>query len=134
MTLEQTRPIRRGKRELIAALDEFTASYIAAALFSTTDETRPDGGDPLDKNYGAEDITLATLAQFIADCQQFQREHFDKIAPDLSRAGADFWFTRNGHGAGFWDGDWPEFGDELTSAAHKFAEVNLYVHRKQIYH
>ena len=25
-----------------------------------------------------------------------------------AQAGHDFWLTRNGHGAGFWDGDWSE--------------------------
>lgn len=27
---------------------------------------------------------------------------------DPGRAGHDLWLTRNGHGAGFWDGYWPE--------------------------
>ncbi len=39
----------------------------------------------------------------------------------------DFWYTRNGHGCGFWDGDWPEHGDELTNLAREFAPVELYV-------
>ena len=39
----------------------------------------------------------------------------------------DFWLTRNGHGTGFWDGDYPETGDRLTELAKKFGECNLYV-------
>jgi len=37
--------------------------------------------------------------------------------PIEAQAGHDFWLTRNGHGAGFWDGDWPETGDALTEAS-----------------
>jgi hypothetical protein len=46
---------------------------------------------------------------------------------DYGRAGSDFWLTRNGHGAGFWDGDWPGRGDDLTEIAEKFSEVWLYI-------
>jgi len=44
------------------------------------------------------------------------------------KAGHDFWLTRNGHGAGFWDGDWQEpAGAELSKASKAFGEINLYV-------
>lgn len=40
----------------------------------------------------------------------------------------DFWLTRNHHGAGFWDGDYPEpIATQLTNLAHGFGECNLYV-------
>ena len=38
-----------------------------------------------------------------------------------------FWLNRNGHGAGFWDGDWPKHGAELDKAAHSYGEFDLYV-------
>jgi hypothetical protein len=45
-----------------------------------------------------------------------------------SCGGHDFWLTRNGHGAGFWDGDWPkEAGDRLTKACEEFGEFDLYI-------
>ena len=37
----------------------------------------------------------------------------------------DFWYTRNGHGTGFWDGDYEE-GHALTDIAHSFGEVYTY--------
>jgi hypothetical protein len=47
---------------------------------------------------------------------------------EMGRAGHDFWLTRCGHGAGFWDGDWPEpYATMLTDAAKAFGEVDLYV-------
>ena len=42
---------------------------------------------------------------------------------DDEMLGNDFWLTRNRHGAGFWDGDYPEpLGRQLTDAAHTFSE------------
>ena len=41
--------------------------------------------------------------------------------------GYDLWFTRNRHGAGFWDGDWPEpQASVLTDAAHNVGEIEIY--------
>jgi len=116
-------------------LDEFTLAYIEAALWSSTD----DNGHPLDANHSADDIAPDTLAKMAADCARFQEQFGDLIdsAPDVSNAysnremaGHDFWLTRNGHGAGFWDGDWPEAGDTLTKAVGwrtAFPEIDLYI-------
>jgi hypothetical protein len=46
---------------------------------------------------------------------------------DYSQMGHDFWLTRNRHGAGFWDRGLGALGDRLTSAAHAYGEVDLYV-------
>lgn len=118
-------------------LDEFTAAYAEAALWSSTD----DNEDPLDANYSFDDIDPDTMRKMRADCARFQQENAADIAAGpvegaagsdeygpAARAGHDFWLTRNGHGAGFWDGDWPEAAaTRLTDAAHAFGEVNLYV-------
>ena len=47
--------------------------------------------------------------------------------------GHDFWLTRNGHGAGFWDGDYrdrdagEDYGDQLTSIVKaNFAECDVW--------
>jgi len=122
---------------LIGRLDEFTLAYIECALWSTNDESTPAGGEPLDTNYAVDSLTPETLESIAADCKRFQEENADDIAagPDhpeytaaAERAGHDFWLTRNGHGAGFWDGDWgDELGERLTAACKKYGEVNLYV-------
>ena len=109
-------------------MDTFTASYIEAALWSSTDESTPEGGEPMDANYCIFDLAPETLERIKADCASFQRQYWDDIQDDLAHAGHDFWLTRNGHGAGFWDGDWPEGVDErLTEASHLWGEVDLYV-------
>ena len=107
--------------------EDFFDAYVEAALWSTTDDSDPNtGGEPLDKNYGMSDIDSSSLAKMRADCQRFFDENYDLISNDILGAGHDFWLTRNGHGAGFWDGDW-EHGDELTQKAHAFGESDLIV-------
>lgn len=107
---------------------EFTQAYIKCALWSTDDESNDQGGNPLDKNYGPEDIAPETLDRMAADCATFQQENRTDIGSDFSQAGHDFWLTRNGHGAGFWDGDWPEpAATRLTDAGNRFGEFDLYV-------
>jgi len=116
-------------------LDDFTRAYIEAALWSTNDESTPAGGEALENNYGLDDIAPETLAKIVADCAKFQAENAADLATfslhqfkAAVHGGYDFWFTRNGHGAGFWDGDWPEeAGERLTAASEKFDEVWLYV-------
>lgn len=115
--------------------------------FTTTTEMRkcPKCGAGLsgsDKSFQDMDLdTFApeTLAQIVADCAKFQGEQSDVIETaecsrgsgeytKLEQAGHDFWLTRNGHGAGFWDGDWTEpAATLLTDAAKKFGEYNLYL-------
>ena len=103
--------------------DEFLKAYLACALWASTDDI----GDPMDLRHDMEDLSPEFLAEAKEDCDKFQKENAQDIKINLSRAGHDFWLTRNGEGAGFWDGDWPkEAGDRLTEAAHKFGPCHLY--------
>jgi hypothetical protein len=46
--------------------------------------------------------------------------------PKHQSAGHDFFLTRNGHGAGFWDRGYPEdLGEALSEASRKFGEADL---------
>ena len=104
-------------------LDTFSAAYLECALWASTD----DNGAPLDSAYSLEDIAPEALASMLADCERFAAAHAGDIADNPARAGHDYWLTRNGHGAGFWDGEWPEdIGQRLTTAAHADGECNLY--------
>lgn len=104
-------------------LSLFIESYITCALWSSLD----DNGEPLDANYGFSDISKETREQMQLDCEKFYTENYDLIKDNIVQAGHDFWLTRNGHGAGFWDGDWPEHGDKLTDACKQYPEVDLYI-------
>lgn len=108
-------------------MDKFLQAYIVAALWSSTDESTPEGGDFLDENYGPDDLARETLERMKRDCLQFWAENALDIDGREAKAGHDFWLTRNHHGAGFWDGDWPEAGDHLTEACKGYPDVNLYV-------
>jgi hypothetical protein len=105
-------------------LETFTAAYITCALWSSTD----DNDEPMDDTYGVDDIAPETLATIHADCSKFFDAHRDVVMTSLTSAGHDFWLTRNGHGAGFWDGDWAEpDATELTASSEAFGQVDLYI-------
>jgi len=117
-------------------LDTFTIAYIGAALWTSTDNSTPQGGEPLDDNYGIGDIDPDSLAAMVADCQRFQGENADDLSqydhPHYTAAelgGHDLWLTRNHHGAGFWDRDClpTDAGKRLTDAAHSYGGYSLYV-------
>lgn len=108
-------------------LDKFTRAYIECLMWSETDECREDGGDPIDQNYDVCDLAPCALEEIVKDCVAFQEENWDLIAHDLTQAGHDFCLTRNGHGAGFWDGKWGDVGDELTDRSKPYGTMGLYV-------
>ncbi len=111
------------------SFDEFMDAYIEAALWSSVDETDPDtGGESLDANYDSQDIHPETAQEMEGDAWDFVRSNWEDIWEDLPQAGRDFWLTRAGHGAGFWDGGWQkEVGERLTEASKAFGEYNLHV-------
>lgn len=120
------------------ALDDFTQGYIEAMFFTST-------GSPDDE--GLENATLADLSDdawtaIEHDCAAFlaslPKDHHDRTWIDLAcdyaphhydetYAGHDFWYTRNGHGVGFWNRGLTPIGDYLTTAAKAFRETNLYL-------
>lgn len=106
-------------------------AYLQTALFTDRPDNSSDGSDEsfLDAGYSVSDFTpearaeaAADLAQFLALCGWLG---IDPEADGNSAADAasNFWYTRNHHGVGFWDGDFPTHGDALTVAAHAFPEL-----------
>lgn len=76
------------------------------------------------------DLAPETVESIKADCEAFQISNaalldsvygvtgkYERAPYDAERAGADYWFTRNGHGCGFWDRGLGEPGDALSAAA-----------------
>lgn len=94
-----------------------------------------DIGTPLDEDHNIDDISHETLKKMSDDCLKFCtdyaeliKEALDSSTNDLTDIAHDFWLTRNRHGAGFWDGDYPKaLGSSLTEAAHSFGEFDLYI-------
>jgi len=114
---------------LITLTDSDFNQYLVAALWSSTDDD-----EPLDTSYEITDIHATAIAKSRVDCETFLVENEQDIAVlldddhKMSSIMHDFWLTRNGHGCGFWDGDYPkEIGDRLTESSKRFGEVNIYV-------
>jgi hypothetical protein len=112
-------------------LRPFTQGYIEALFFT---ESEP----------GTTHLAPEALARIIADCTAFQADHgmlieacaefSENLRPDnddvWTRAGRDYWFTRNGHGVGFWlqHDRWPPpHGDALDAAAKRAGEMDAYL-------
>ena len=100
-------------------------AYIEALFFTDTE------GD----NRSSIECTLSdvALAKCNADCCAFVDELIEarlfKKALDVmtpEQIGVDFWFTRNGHGVGFWDRGRGALGDKLSEFAQSFGEVSVY--------
>jgi hypothetical protein len=108
-------------------LDAFTRAYVECALWLMHDED----GDDCDAFDG--ELSEEAYTRIIADCSDFQASNRDalttaeELGEDASRAGHDFWLTRNGHGAGFWDRGLGDVGDRLTDAAHAYGEADAYI-------
>lgn len=107
-----------------------------------------DGSIPTDAGFG--DIHPKSLEDMQMDCFNFEvkardllqqayghtfpeRTIGDGSLPDSHRpawdydakaAGRDFWYTRNGHGVGFWDRGLGEVGDKLSDIAREFGNVD----------
>lgn len=137
-------------------LDAFTQGYIEALFFTEQGdgEAGTDNASGLwaeiepglySNDFGFSDLAPEALASIIADCAAFQASEAYRKAREAedneelgdlfeghggcsAMGGHDFWMTRNGHGCGFWDGDWPEpHATALTDAAKAFGECSPYV-------
>lgn len=113
-------------------LDDFIDGYIECLLWTILD----DGGVSLN-NKTKDDIAPHAMETIIADCKSFIKKTASYInegnyASDLNghsveaMAGHDFWLTRNGHGAGFWDGDWRDH-DVLCDVSEQFDIIAAFV-------
>ncbi len=113
-------------------LETFTEACIEAMYFTDTGDDEQPGRDA--------DLSDETRADIEADCRSFWRRVgcyvVSHVCEDVgaghggpvAMAGYDFWLTRNGHGAGFWDGDWPDvYSDLLTEKAEIYGFFEIYL-------
>ncbi len=102
-------------------------SYLESALWTGTDNM----GALLDRRFSLCDFSPRAVLQASADCEAFAANCAsagDLLAGmDPEEAGYDFWLTRNGHGAGFWDRGLGERGDRLSDVCRAMGESDLYV-------
>lgn len=124
-------------RVLVEIPCRFTRGYLEAAFFATNDED----GDPLQDSVDVSDLSPSAWQAVQRDCAAFLATNGALIqacdeahrpgSPDDTveeHAGRDFFYTREGHGVGFWDGDWPmKAGEHLSAAANAFGTADLYI-------
>jgi hypothetical protein len=103
-------------------------AYVECAFWSSLDYDKTDNPRPLDENYGPDDIAPETWAAMREECALFIEDNaVDLTGIDAGQVGHDFWLTRNGHGAGFWDRGLGDVGARLTDACRPWGGVDLYV-------
>ena len=106
---------------------EVLDNYMVAALWSSDDMTT---GEEMSSEFSIHDIDPASGESMRLDVVKFlteNKEMLKKSGLSDEQIGHDFWLTRNGHGAGFWDrGLDKEVGDALSDAARAFKDCNLY--------
>jgi hypothetical protein len=115
-------------------LDAFTRGYIEAMFFTETGS----GDDEELEHVTFADMAPETLDKITTDCAKFQADNralldrafdmgFAQGHYDAESAGNDFWYTRNGHGVGYWDRDLGQVGDDLRDACKVWSGVTLYL-------
>lgn len=104
---------------------EFVDAYLEAALWSSSDADE----EYLDKNYGVEDFAQEAINKSVKESNDFIRANLKDLESvgDKSQHGHDFWLTRNGHGAGFWDRGYGEVGKRLSEMSRPYGTANVYV-------
>ena len=126
-----------------------TDSYLETALWAehNYDSEEDDSvSEHFDGDYCVSDFTDEARSKAEADCAELLNllddVHITEDETLLDRAdslqsyeriGHDFWLTRNGHGAGFWDGDYHDrnddvdYGDAITDIVKaNFSECHIW--------
>jgi hypothetical protein len=102
------------------------AGYLNAAIWTEEEQiSETDGIDIRELEFSPEAEKKAT--EDVSGFFEANRELFSQHAR-FDVAGMDLWLSRNGHGAGFFDGEqYGDNADTLQSAAEKLGECYLYV-------
>jgi len=101
------------------------SAYIECAYFCDTGEPDqcPSDTDLSDLGYIA---AASDCADFLHLCERAGLlAKYRETGRTWDQFGHDFWFTRNGHGVGFWDRGMGDLGEELTKVAKSMGERYL---------
>jgi hypothetical protein len=132
-------------RLIEADIETMVDAYIECALWSSTidgywddeanvfvsQEDLPDNEaetHPVDEYFDHLDMDLDTMAAMQKDCEEFVAANEADLATiPPEQAGHDFWLTRCGHGAGFWDRGLGALGDRLSDAARVYGDQHAFI-------
>lgn len=119
------------------ALDAFTQGYIEAMFFTSINE------EDL-QHANVSELAPVAWAGIARECNEWQYAWATSLALayqqdgyDEEAAGRDYWYTRNGHGVGFWTRDQltkivvgkrneTNLGDVLSERARVMGERSIY--------
>lgn len=109
-------------------------SYLECALWASCDEN----GVPLDENFYIEDFDDETKEKLAEEFTDFFDSNYELIEQlpdwyDAGMLGHDFWLTRNGHGAGFWDRGLGQLGSKLSDISKVYGELTLHSYENKVY-
>lgn len=106
-----------------ADIDDMVEGYLETQLWAQHDDRDPDGGITLDANYDRDDVADEYVEKIRDEFAALVLEHTLAVRMYLrdrssGSFGHDFYLTREGHGAGFWDrGLRRDLGTFLTDIA-----------------
>lgn len=127
--------------EELENIESFLNGFLECSLWASLDD---DDDVAFDYNYSISDFSDKALEKLKADCIEFltMNNNYNKIKfnyDEFSTAGHDFFLSRNGHGAGFFDRNLTIKGmpksvcNDLQKDANTFKELNLYAKDGKIY-
>jgi hypothetical protein len=110
-------------------------AYVNCAIWcghvyeSEEDEREGVSAFPMDDyGYSEDDCAFSAWKRAVSDCRNFLEASADISHDwDASQFGHDFYLTRCGHGAGFWDRGKGEVGERLTDLCRPYGSVDLWV-------
>lgn len=119
------------------AAGDFVQGYVQAMFFTSTG---PDNAEEqLGEGTSVAELSIEAWRVIKADCAKFTQtpvyvaamgdNGYGNTDFEEDQAGRDFWFTRNGHGVGFWDRDEDVYGPHqgaLDTLAKTFRNIDLY--------
>jgi len=128
-------------------MEKFVDSYLETAFWATCEyDENGDMGENLDENYDPDvDLDSESKEQIVNELTDFVEENkffilkaMRRTANDETQLGHDLWLTRNGHGVGFWDGDWidcqyKDYGQDLTKMAEDLGTQDLYAQDGKVF-
>ena len=106
--------------ELEHDIQDILDAYLECVIFTESGDGHDDGVDPFDGKtiYNFSNSSIIEARQQIEWFVNVAGEALDDISDES--IGQDIWYTRNGHGVGFWDRD---YDDDVIETLEKLCKV-----------
>lgn len=120
-------------------LDSFTTGYLDSAEWLLPEYIDQNDSILLDRDK-LRGWTQKSIRAAKRDCREFQRANAYLLAQycelsgrTMESAGIDFWLSRNGHGAGYFDRGNESVFNELQDRAREYGTCDCEVYRNRMY-